>query len=209
MQEPPDRPKCGAHSRRTGRPCTNPPLTGKSRCRMHGGASTGSPKGVANAEIHGLYSKALQPAEAESFNRHLKALLADPKTALVASAALIHTHAERLVRQSPDGFLKLEKTRKTIPGESKQTDDGVSIAGVEVEIERTEKHVEITLPLSEALRRASRIVADAAGIEKAAVDNDVNRAKLKLLEQGQNPDGTNITVVVPDLGEIEYNPEKK
>ncbi|MBM3566050.1 MAG: hypothetical protein FJX42_08060 [Alphaproteobacteria bacterium] len=32
---------CGAWSRRTGAPCRRSPVLGKSRCRQHGGASTG------------------------------------------------------------------------------------------------------------------------------------------------------------------------
>ncbi|MEO3761218.1 HGGxSTG domain-containing protein [Mycobacterium sp. B14F4] len=31
--------KCTAHSKRTGAPCNNPPVTGLSVCRMHGGAT--------------------------------------------------------------------------------------------------------------------------------------------------------------------------
>ena len=29
--------RCGAHSRTTGKPCKNPPVRGRERCRMHGG----------------------------------------------------------------------------------------------------------------------------------------------------------------------------
>ena len=34
---------CGAHSRRTGQPCRNPPCRGSRRCRMHGGKASGAP----------------------------------------------------------------------------------------------------------------------------------------------------------------------
>ena len=34
--------RCGAKTR-SGKPCTNPPVTGRTRCRMHGGASLAGP----------------------------------------------------------------------------------------------------------------------------------------------------------------------
>jgi uncharacterized protein YjcR len=48
-------PRCGAHSRRTGQPCRQPAMA-NGRCRMHGGRSTGAPKGNRNAFKHGRYS---------------------------------------------------------------------------------------------------------------------------------------------------------
>lgn len=49
-------PRCGAYSRRTGKPCRQPAMA-NGRCRMHGGKSTGAPKGNANALKHGCYTK--------------------------------------------------------------------------------------------------------------------------------------------------------
>ena len=41
--------RCGAHARTTGQPCKAPAVTGKQRCRMHGGAKgSGGPRGEAN-----------------------------------------------------------------------------------------------------------------------------------------------------------------
>ena len=34
---------CGAHARSTGEPCKNAPVTGSTRCRMHGGKGSGRP----------------------------------------------------------------------------------------------------------------------------------------------------------------------
>lgn len=48
------RPRCGAHARSTGEPCRRFPLKGKTRCRLHGGASSGRPP------TSGLYTKAYQ-----------------------------------------------------------------------------------------------------------------------------------------------------
>jgi len=47
--------RCGAHSRRTGKPCMNGAMK-NGRCRMHGGKATGAPKGNRNAWKHGNYS---------------------------------------------------------------------------------------------------------------------------------------------------------
>ncbi len=47
---------CGSRTR-SGRPCRNPPVTGKVRCRMHGGAhGSGAQPGNTNALKHGRYS---------------------------------------------------------------------------------------------------------------------------------------------------------
>jgi hypothetical protein len=49
--------KCLAKTRR-GTLCQTSPVTGKKRCRMHGGAKgIGAPKGSANALKHGFYSR--------------------------------------------------------------------------------------------------------------------------------------------------------
>lgn len=45
---------CGAKTRR-GTPCKTSPMK-NGRCRMHGGKSTGAPKGNQNALKHGRYS---------------------------------------------------------------------------------------------------------------------------------------------------------
>jgi uncharacterized protein YjcR len=49
--------RCGARTRK-GTPCQAPAVSGKTRCRMHGGAQgSGAPKGNRNAFKHGLYSR--------------------------------------------------------------------------------------------------------------------------------------------------------
>src|SRR3954454_1941915 len=51
---------CGAKNRQ-GQPCAKPPLKGKTRCKLHGGAT---PKGRQTGPMtHGLYSNALTEAE--------------------------------------------------------------------------------------------------------------------------------------------------
>ena len=49
--------RCGAKTR-SGKPCMSPAVSGKRRCRMHGGApGSGAPRGNKNALKHGLYTR--------------------------------------------------------------------------------------------------------------------------------------------------------
>ena len=51
-----DKSICGAKTR-AGKSCNNKPVAGKKRCRLHGGLSTGAPKGNNNSLKHGMYSR--------------------------------------------------------------------------------------------------------------------------------------------------------
>ena len=60
-------PRCGAKTRR-GTPCQAPAVTGKRRCRMHGGAAgSGAPIGNRNALKTGLHT-----AEARQIRRLIR-----------------------------------------------------------------------------------------------------------------------------------------
>ncbi|HEY7646041.1 MAG TPA: HGGxSTG domain-containing protein [Hyphomicrobiales bacterium] len=49
-------PRCGARTR-SGNPCRSPAVSGKKRCRMHGGAEgSGAPPGNQNALKHGAFT---------------------------------------------------------------------------------------------------------------------------------------------------------
>jgi hypothetical protein len=62
--------RCGAKSR-SGKPCRSPAVTGKKRCRMHGGAAgSGAPRGNKNALKHGRNTR-----EAMEERQRLRALL--------------------------------------------------------------------------------------------------------------------------------------
>ena len=56
-------PRCGAKTR-SGKPCRAPAVTGRRRCRMHGGApGSGGPLGKRNGNYrHGGYTKATKLA---------------------------------------------------------------------------------------------------------------------------------------------------
>jgi len=63
-------PRCGAKTR-LGKLCMSPAVSGKRRCRMHGGAlGSGAPRGNKNALKHGRYTR-----EAIEGRRQLQALL--------------------------------------------------------------------------------------------------------------------------------------
>ena len=53
---------CGAKTR-IGTPCRRRPISGKKRCKLHGGASTGPRRG------HGVYADAFTPEETEAANQ--------------------------------------------------------------------------------------------------------------------------------------------
>lgn len=70
-------PRCGARTRR-GTPCEAPAVSGRKRCRMHGGSKgSGAPKGNQNALKHGEYTR-----EAREFRKHVRELLQSGKEML-------------------------------------------------------------------------------------------------------------------------------
>jgi hypothetical protein len=56
--------RCGAKTRK-GMRCGSPAISGKVRCRMHGGKGSGAPKGNRNALRQGLYTKEVLLREAK------------------------------------------------------------------------------------------------------------------------------------------------
>lgn len=61
--------RCGAKSKRSGKPCRAPAVRGWAVCRMHG-AGGGAPQSNKNALRHGLYT-----AEAVAMRQAINALL--------------------------------------------------------------------------------------------------------------------------------------
>ena len=61
--------RCGAKTR-SGKPCMSPAVSGKKRCRMHGGApGSGAPQGNKNALKSGLFTR--EAIEERRALRHL------------------------------------------------------------------------------------------------------------------------------------------
>jgi hypothetical protein len=86
---------CGAETR-AGTPCKNPAVTGKSRCRLHGGLSTGArtPEGRAKLRaLHWKHGRATTEAKAEAkrqaqVGRAVRAELRQIERELVAGGML-------------------------------------------------------------------------------------------------------------------------
>jgi len=69
--------RCGARTRR-GTPCQAPAVTGRERCRMHGGAQgSGAPEGNRNALKHGMYT-----AKAIAERKALRAMIREFESSL-------------------------------------------------------------------------------------------------------------------------------
>jgi uncharacterized protein YjcR len=70
-------PRCGAKTR-SSRSCRSPAVSGKRRCRMHGGApGSGAPKGNQNALKHGVFTK-----QAIDERREVRALIGQSRKLL-------------------------------------------------------------------------------------------------------------------------------
>jgi uncharacterized protein YjcR len=66
--------RCGAKTR-AGTPCKSPAVSGKKRCRMHGGAKgSGAPIGNNNALKHGMYTR-----DSLKLRSHVRQLLREGK----------------------------------------------------------------------------------------------------------------------------------
>ncbi len=87
--------RCGAKTR-SGAPCKNPAVTGKRRCRMHGGRSSGAktPEGLAKLRsLHLKHGRATTEAKAEArrraaVGRSIRAELRQIERELVAGGML-------------------------------------------------------------------------------------------------------------------------
>ena len=69
-------PRCGAKTRRDV-PCRSPAVSGKQRCRMHGGKGSGAPKNNKNALKHGAFTQQALQQRAE-----LRALITEAQKLL-------------------------------------------------------------------------------------------------------------------------------
>jgi hypothetical protein len=135
--------ECGAKTR-SGGACRRPPLAGRTRCRLHGGAT---PSGIASPHFkNGARSRYLKHLPREMI-RGYKAALADPEiTALDAELALLTARIGQLLD-------RLSEAPATPWGEAVEALDDVLTAG---EAERDAKLAEL-----------ARIVRTGAGAAKS------------------------------------------
>ena len=86
----PSRPRCGAKTKRTGLPCTQPPVKGHTRCRFHGGFGGGRNRRLAKSE-RALLNKEARVARKVA-REELAATVLHPDT----SAVLARTYLSRI-----------------------------------------------------------------------------------------------------------------
>lgn len=79
-------PRCGAKTR-AGTACQSPAITGKARCRMHGGKGSGAPTGNRHALLQGLYTKDVlaKEARARDICRRLRAAISNTLSLAVSA----------------------------------------------------------------------------------------------------------------------------
>lgn len=114
MKSAPNQPVCGA-AKRNGKPCQKLPIIGRTRCRLHGGAT---PKGIQNALKHGIYTKTLSDEERGMYDTiEVGSLDNEIRFAKLMLARAIETNAA--IRTDPNspknlaGFELTEITRQT------------------------------------------------------------------------------------------------
>lgn len=100
-------PRCGA-TKRNGEPCQAHGMK-NGRCRVHGGLSTGAPKGNTNGLRHGYYYNALLPDEQELWPQAVE--MGSGPVALEQELALMRVKLQRLLRAANDETLaaRIEK----------------------------------------------------------------------------------------------------
>jgi hypothetical protein len=108
--------RCGAQTR-SGKKCQSPPVRGKRRCRMHGGAAgSGAPIGNTNALRHGHYTA-----------ENLETLKAEPPSNLIVTwargRAESHVKPRGRVRTELTESAELEVRIPSLPAKSQRRTD--------------------------------------------------------------------------------------
>ena len=101
---------CTAKSKRSGQPCRNKPVTGRTVCRMHGGKSR---RGIAHPNYQtGRYAKDLPPHLAKEFTANLES---ETLTSLREDLALSDIRISELLERLEENGEPLIKRTRTIP----------------------------------------------------------------------------------------------
>ena len=100
---------CGAHARQTGKPCEKPPLKGKKRCKLHGGAT---PKGTKGNRTHGLYSQHMTEDEQGQWES-IQLGAVDDELRMMRIFLNRCIALEALIMQSP-GTVELSEVRRSV-----------------------------------------------------------------------------------------------
>lgn len=115
-KQPHARKRCGAKTR-AGTPCKNGAMA-NGRCRMHGGKSTGAPKGNQNSKKHGFFSKYIPEETLEIMNSIGEVSPADLiwDQIVIQYAAIIRAQQIMFVESKDEMIKELKKEKETLDG---------------------------------------------------------------------------------------------
>lgn len=114
---------CGAKTRSSGEPCKRHAMAGSTRCKLHGGAAAKANKGNQSARKHGIYSDAIDAAEAELWSQITVGSLDDEIR--IAKLQLRRALIAQAKSEAGDGLdLDLESINTVLPAVSEDDEDG-------------------------------------------------------------------------------------
>jgi hypothetical protein len=163
---------CGAKTR-SGAPCQRPALAGKKRCRLHGGASTGAPKGNKNSLKHGIYSRVIREEDREIYDS-------------VATALGSLDHEIAIVR------MQLHNTLEAQNNARRDAEEGAKTGGLELQKFHEREASEFTAGDEHVYERVDynghidRLTARIAMLEKTRAELIEAEAKRR---ENEDPDG--------------------
>lgn len=177
--------RCGAKSRRTGKPCTNWAVVGSKRCRMHGGTH---PKGgkapqAKTALKHGLFAKTLSDEERKRFAEAFGEAMDDPALQLLADATFLRVKAATVAKRADASGMYVAKQSGVTRTEPMIGMDGqpVMYRPFDDSDERrpvmktvttvAAERVDVIGPVSELIMRAGRLTEAAVQVKKKDEDD--------------------------------------
>ena len=168
-----NRKRCGAKTR-SGNTCKNWAMP-NGRCRMHGGKSTGPPKGNQNSKKHGFFSKYIPEETLEIMNGLGEVSPADLiwDQITIQYAAIIRAQQIMFVESKDEMIKELKKEKETLDG-------------VEVEYEfqfAWDRHATYLNAQSRAMSELRSLIKQ---FNELAHENDERKLKLQLMQANIN-----------------------
>lgn len=91
--------QCTAKSKRSGEQCKNHAMKGKTKCRIHGGANNGPPKGNKNALKTGQYEAVISSTMTDDEVAYRNGLNTDPLVTLEETLKTLRVRELRILRR--------------------------------------------------------------------------------------------------------------
>lgn len=153
MPRNPDKTTCGAKTRK-GYPCPNPPLKGRKRCKMHGGAT---PRGAACANFkHGRFSAHLEALGEDIDHRLADPGLVDARRSIAAQElVLARLHTLTLERDSPEFRAKALRLLQKFKA-ADESENGQVLDELEAWLERGAEETKTLVKIGEAAEALGR-----------------------------------------------------